>query len=470
MKQALKEKFDKVSLAAEEKFSEVKTAILTKLNENENKNPQEGQEDKPDNSAELLQGWTFLGGDKASRNKDIVFDEESDLVNDIPKSNTDSTPNEITVEEQQQTEPALEDFIGKSGNGSLQEISLDKNNNNNNNDNNNNNENVNMGNSTLARSSYNLSSSVVADAKVQENIGYFSALTSAIIWNILSMVDAFDLCQLSRSSSHFFKLATNEFLWERLYLKVFRRNNTKVDKALWYEQLQHGGYRALFGTKLCEEQMNKTLKAMQTASEHKSVEWISYAFKPLVSVQNFFSASEAKIVMFGLDGAGKTSILYRLVKGEHVNTEHTVGFNHEQVEHKGYKFDIWDLEHKPKNQFEFWKTYFPKASGIIFVVDGTAPELLPQARTCLEAFIADPLLSDLPILVFVNKRDVVDHSMTTLQVLVGLNLHYLCNKSGWHIQPCSIKSNESCLEEGLEWFCDVFKREEVQRLKTKIVS
>ena len=51
----------------------------------------------------------------------------------------------------------------------------------------------------------------------------------------------------------------------------------------------------------------------------------------------------------------------------------------------------------------------------------------------MELFIAAPQLADLPLLVYVNKRDDVE-SLSTLQVLVGLNLHYLCNKSGWHIQ------------------------------------
>lgn len=51
----------------------------------------------------------------------------------------------------------------------------------------------------------------------------------------------------------------------------------------------------------------------------------------------------------------------------------------------------------------------------------------------MELFISAPQLADLPLLVYVNKRDVVE-SMSTLQVLVGLNLHYLCNKSGWHVQ------------------------------------
>jgi len=290
-------------------------------------------------------------------------------------------------------------------------------------------------------------------------------LSSAIIWNILSLLEAYDLCQLSRASKQFLKLATNEFLWERLYIKVFRKSNLNVDKALWYEQLRYGGYRSLYGTKLCEEQLNRTLRSLQN-TEHNAVEWIC---KPLVSVSNFFSSPSVKILMFGLDGAGKTSILYKLVGMDKVRAEHTVGFNTESVEHKGYSFDMWDLEHKPHNAFEFWKTYFKGTRGIIFVVDGTAPEKLPQARAALEAFMAEPTLSQLPLLIFVNKRDVME-SMSTLQVLVGLNLHYLCNMSGWHIQPCSAASADHSLSEGLDWLCETFQQQEVQRLKTKIVS
>ena len=36
--------------------------------------------------------------------------------------------------------------------------------------------------------------------------------------------------------------------------------------------------------------------------------FFSFNSKPLVSVSNFFSATETKIIMFGLDGSGKTSV------------------------------------------------------------------------------------------------------------------------------------------------------------------
>jgi len=81
-------------------------------------------------------------------------------------------------------------------------------------------------------------------------------------------------------------------------------------------------------------------------TEHNAVEWLC---KPLVSVTNFFSATDAKVLMLGLDGSGKTSILYKLVRDEKVRTEHTIGFNTENLDYKGYIFELWDLEHKPKS-------------------------------------------------------------------------------------------------------------------------
>ena len=43
------------------------------------------------------------------------------------------------------------------------------------------------------------------------------------------------------------------------------------------------------------------------------------------------SSKEMKILMVGLDGAGKTTILYRLKFGEIINTMPTIGFNVETI-------------------------------------------------------------------------------------------------------------------------------------------
>ena len=56
-----------------------------------------------------------------------------------------------------------------------------------------------------------------------------------------------------------------------------------------------------------------------------------------------FSKSEMRILLLGLDAAGKTTILYKLKLGEVVSSVPTIGFNVETVEYKNIKFTMWDL-------------------------------------------------------------------------------------------------------------------------------
>jgi small GTP-binding protein len=52
---------------------------------------------------------------------------------------------------------------------------------------------------------------------------------------------------------------------------------------------------------------------------------------------------EMRILMVGLDAAGKTTILYKLKLGEIVTTIPTIGFNVETVEYKNISFTVWDV-------------------------------------------------------------------------------------------------------------------------------
>lgn len=56
-----------------------------------------------------------------------------------------------------------------------------------------------------------------------------------------------------------------------------------------------------------------------------------------------FSKEERRILMVGLDAAGKTTILYKLKLGEVVTTIPTIGFNVESVEYKNISFTVWDV-------------------------------------------------------------------------------------------------------------------------------
>ena len=49
---------------------------------------------------------------------------------------------------------------------------------------------------------------------------------------------------------------------------------------------------------------------------------------------NLFCSKEIRVVMLGLDAAGKTTILYKLHIGEVLSTVPTIGFNVEKVQYK----------------------------------------------------------------------------------------------------------------------------------------
>merc|ERR1712232_945186 len=59
--------------------------------------------------------------------------------------------------------------------------------------------------------------------------------------------------------------------------------------------------------------------------------------------QRMLGSKEMRILMVGLDAAGKTTILYKLKLGEVVTTIPTIGFNVETVEYKNISFNVWDI-------------------------------------------------------------------------------------------------------------------------------
>ncbi|XP_024384624.1 uncharacterized protein [Physcomitrium patens] len=66
-----------------------------------------------------------------------------------------------------------------------------------------------------------------------------------------------------------------------------------------------------------------------------------------------------KILMVGLDSAGKTTILYQLKLGREVVTIPTIGYNVETIELGNINLSVWDLGGWTNNPF--WIYYLPDA-------------------------------------------------------------------------------------------------------------
>merc|ERR1739848_588727 len=95
--------------------------------------------------------------------------------------------------------------------------------------------------------------------------------------------------------------------------------------------------------------------------------------------RSLFGKKEMRILMVGLDAAGKTTILYKLKLGEIVTTIPTIGFNVETVEYKNISFTVWDVGGQDKIR-PLWRHYFQNTQGLIFVVDSNDRDRMGEAR------------------------------------------------------------------------------------------
>ena len=70
----------------------------------------------------------------------------------------------------------------------------------------------------------------------------------------------------------------------------------------------------------------------------------------------------------------------RLQVDEPVTTVPTIGFNVETLSYKNIKFQVWDLGGQTSIR-PYWRCYYPNTDAIIFVVDSTDVERLELAKT-----------------------------------------------------------------------------------------
>ncbi|KAG6421230.1 hypothetical protein SASPL_117780 [Salvia splendens] len=101
---------------------------------------------------------------------------------------------------------------------------------------------------------------------------------------------------------------------------------------------------------------------------------------------SLFGNKEARILVLGLDNAGKTTILYRLQMGEVVSTIPTIGFNVETVQYNNIKFQVWDLGGQTSIR-PYWRCYFPNTQAIIYVVDSSDTDRLVIAKEEFHAIL-----------------------------------------------------------------------------------
>lgn len=161
-----------------------------------------------------------------------------------------------------------------------------------------------------------------------------------------------------------------------------------------------------------------------------------------------FFRKESRVLLLGLDAAGKTTTLYKLKLNEYVTSVPTIGFNVETIQYGGMNMVVWDVGGQDRIRI-LWKHYFENADALIFMIDTTDVDRISQASDELYKIYCDATLrkSLKCILIYLNKVD-IEQSLPTKEVLQRLDMNRYRDVK-WHAQPCSALQNIG-LGEGLE--------------------
>eukprot|EP00438_Fugacium_kawagutii_P014605 Skav210576 [mRNA] locus=scaffold3272:217:13278:- [translate_table: standard] len=198
---------------------------------------------------------------------------------------------------------------------------------------------------------------------------------------------------------------------------------------------------------------------------------------------------EARILVLGLDNAGKTTILKKMSDEDITHIMPTQGFNIKSLVQDNFKLSLGSGAAKQLvlqcgaspnramavHKWEirpYWSNYFENTDALVYVIDSSDRRRLEESgkepghegllrSPCeeLAELLAEDKLGGIPCLVFANKQDLM-HASTAPEIseaLGGARLEGIQDRI-WQIQACSAKTGDG-LQEGMEWLVASCKKD-----------
>ncbi|KAL4238198.1 Protein memo1 [Mactra antiquata] len=157
-----------------------------------------------------------------------------------------------------------------------------------------------------------------------------------------------------------------------------------------------------------------------------------------------WGTTQARILMLGLDAAGKTTVLYKIKLNETIATIPTIGFNVETVSPvKGLTFTVWDVGGQKKIR-GLWHHYYQNSDGLLYVVDSSDRERIEESREELFGIIESDGMRGVPVCVLANKQD-MPNAMSISKITEQLQLHKLSGRK-WYVQSTCATNGEGIFE------------------------
>lgn len=166
------------------------------------------------------------------------------------------------------------------------------------------------------------------------------------------------------------------------------------------------------------------------------------------------SSKIRKVVMIGLDGAGKTTITYKMKLGETQQTTTTIGLNVETIKHRNTEFLVFDIGGSARS---LWVHYLQDVDVLIWVIDSSEKERLPIIREEIAKVAQMMKNQDFLLAIFLNKQD-LPSKLPTHEILQKIGVDEI-DVSHMLIQTCSAVSGDG-LKDGLEKIVDCLLQKE----------
>ncbi|KNH08748.1 Small GTPase superfamily ARF/SAR type [Perkinsela sp. CCAP 1560/4] len=155
---------------------------------------------------------------------------------------------------------------------------------------------------------------------------------------------------------------------------------------------------------------------------------------------------ELRIIILGLDNAGKSSILKHILGEDPMWTDPTYGFSIRSKVYENHLINFWDIGGQ-RSLRPFWRNYFEKTDGIIWVVDGSDAGRFGEHVQELNNILRDARLLKCSVLLLVNKQDLYpDRELDVIQE----TLSSLEDRTRLRVLPCSAYTGKG-INEGLSW-------------------
>ena len=165
---------------------------------------------------------------------------------------------------------------------------------------------------------------------------------------------------------------------------------------------------------------------------------------------------KAKCVWIGLDNAGKTTLMQRVISGIFEGKiPRTLGLNVEKIRiesDKNLELVCWDLGGQFYFRSSLWSSYMNNADAIIFVIDSTNTARFIEAKNEFKRYILEnQILNNVPVLILANKQDLPD-SVTSEQIIKELEIDKIKRKSTLVISVSAVTGHN--LMKALDWLAN----------------